>query len=138
MPNNATSLPTQLRRGFNQLPYLTRALALVWAASRGWTVAWVALLVIQGLLPAATVYLTRALVNNLVAVVDSGGSWATLRPALLLGLAVGGWADFGPVACASGVKCYNLPCKNARDQRDSLNETAKRPPPSGEPASGLG
>jgi len=52
-------------------------------------VAWLALLVIQGLLPAATVYLTRALVNSLVAVVSSGGSWATLQPARLLGILMG-------------------------------------------------
>jgi ATP-binding cassette subfamily B protein len=49
------------------IPHLPRALQLVWAAARGWTVAWGALLVVQGLLPAATVYLTRSLVNALVA-----------------------------------------------------------------------
>ena len=62
-------LRSKLRRALSRLPYLPRALGLVWAASRGWTVAWLALLVVQGLLPAATVYLTRALVNSLVAVV---------------------------------------------------------------------
>ena len=60
-----------------------------------------ALLVVQGLLPAATVYLTRALVNSLVAVVSSDGAPAILTQALLRALAVGGWTDFGPVACAS-------------------------------------
>jgi len=37
----------------------------VWGAARGWTIAWGALLVIQGLLPAATVCLSRGLVNAL-------------------------------------------------------------------------
>ncbi len=46
---------------------MPRALGLVWDGARGWTVAWGILLVVQGLLPAATVYLTRALVNALVA-----------------------------------------------------------------------
>ena len=83
-------LSSKLRRALSQLPYLPRALALVWAASRGWTVAWVVLLVVQGLLPAASVYLTRALVNSLVAVVSSGGDPATLMPALLLALLMAG------------------------------------------------
>jgi ATP-binding cassette subfamily B protein len=51
---------------------------LVWAAARRWTVAWAALLVVQGLLPVATVYLTHTLVNRLVAVPDAG-DWASLR-----------------------------------------------------------
>ena len=76
----AVIVTSKLRSALSRLPYLARALGLVWAASRGWTVAWLALLVIQGLLPAATVYLTRALVNSLVAVVDSGGNPAALRP----------------------------------------------------------
>ncbi len=49
------------------VPHLPRALGLVWDGSRGWTLAWAALLVVQGLLPAATVTLTRELVNALVA-----------------------------------------------------------------------
>ena len=56
---------------------------LVWNAARGWTVAWVALLILQGLLPVVTVYLTRLLVDSLVAAVNAGGSWETIRPALL-------------------------------------------------------
>ena len=84
-----TILSSKLRRALSQLPYLPRALGLVWAASRGWTVVWVALLVVQGLLPAASVYLTRALVNSLVVVVSSGGDPATLAPALLLALLMG-------------------------------------------------
>ena len=85
----AAILSSKLRRAFSQLPYLPRALGLVWAASRGWTVVWVALLVVQGLLPAASVYLTRALVNSLVVMVSSGGAPATLAPALLLALLMG-------------------------------------------------
>src|SRR5437879_4214389 len=73
-----------------QLPYIPRALRLVWAASREWTLAWAFLLVAQGLLPVATVYLTRALVNSVVAVWNSGGgSWDKLKPVLLLAFAMG-------------------------------------------------
>ncbi|MCG3160724.1 MAG: Vitamin B12 import ATP-binding protein BtuD [Acidobacteria bacterium] len=54
------------------LSHLPRAIALVWGATRVWTAAWAALLLIQGLLPAATVYLTRPLIDSLVAAVNSG------------------------------------------------------------------
>ncbi len=66
------------------LPYFPRALALVWSAARGWSLAWLALLVLQGLLPVATVYLTRAVVDSLVEVVGGGGSWEAVRPTLVL------------------------------------------------------
>ncbi len=38
----------------------------MWNAARGWTIAWGIILIIQGLLPAATVYFSRSLVNALV------------------------------------------------------------------------
>lgn len=67
MTANQDLLSSKVRIGFAQLPYLTRAIALVWHAAHRWTLAWFVLLVIQGLLPVVTVYLTRALVDNLVA-----------------------------------------------------------------------
>ncbi|MCA9992192.1 MAG: ABC transporter ATP-binding protein, partial [Anaerolineales bacterium] len=75
---------TKLRGATGQLPYIPQDLGLVWAASRGWTLAWLGLLIIQGLLPAATVYLTRALVNSLAAAVAAGGGWPALQPTVLL------------------------------------------------------
>ena len=57
MSNNFTLLSTKLRGALAQLAYLPRALTLVWAAARVWTLAWVVLLLVQGLLPVATVYL---------------------------------------------------------------------------------
>ncbi|HEY9644113.1 MAG TPA: hypothetical protein V6C57_26710, partial [Coleofasciculaceae cyanobacterium] len=63
--------------------HLTQTLSLVWAASRHWTLAWMVLLIVQGLLPTGSVYLTRILVNGLVAVVGSGTSWASIQPILI-------------------------------------------------------
>ena len=60
-----------------------RKLRLVWEATPGWTTLWVGMLVVQGLLPVAIVYLTRALVDALVAAIDSGGAAGTVRPALI-------------------------------------------------------
>jgi ATP-binding cassette subfamily B protein len=72
------------RRIAGQLPYLPRAIALVWEAAPRWTLLWGALLAAQGLLPVATVYLTRSVVDGLVAAIRAGGAWAAFRPALLL------------------------------------------------------
>ena len=76
--------PPNLKNLLAQLPYLPRTLSLVWSAAPGWTSAWAALLLVQGLLPVATVYLTRAVVDSLVAAIRSPGSWQELLPTLLL------------------------------------------------------
>lgn len=73
---------SKLRKGQAQFLYLLRALLLVWSAARGWMLAWLVLLIIQGFLPVAIVYLTRILVDSLVAVVEAGGTWESIRPML--------------------------------------------------------
>jgi len=67
-----------------QLPYLPKALKLVWDAAPIWTAAWAALLIVQGVLPVATVYLTRALVNSLVALISGEVGWEAVRVPLFL------------------------------------------------------
>jgi ATP-binding cassette, subfamily B, bacterial len=62
--------------------HLLRALGLVWDAARRWTMLWLGLLVVQGLLPVASVYLTRALVDNLVIALQGDGSWSAFRGVL--------------------------------------------------------
>lgn len=78
------SLSPKFRNALAQLPYVPRAFVLVWAAARRWTVAWAVLLVVQGLLPTATVLLTRAVVDSLVMAVDAGGDWAAVQQTLFL------------------------------------------------------
>jgi ATP-binding cassette subfamily B protein len=58
-------------------------------AAGKWTLLWIILLIIQGLLPVATVTLTKALVDSLVLTIESGGDWETLRTSLLLALSMG-------------------------------------------------
>ncbi len=70
--------------------YFSQTLHLIWAASRYWTLSWIIILVIQGLLPLATVYLTRKLVNRLVTVVGAGVSWDGIQPVIIPGLLVAG------------------------------------------------
>jgi ATP-binding cassette, subfamily B, bacterial len=71
-----------LRKLATQFPYVPRTLALVWEASASWTTAWAILLVVQGLLPAGTVYLTRTVVDRAVPVFRTHGDPAALRAAL--------------------------------------------------------
>lgn len=81
----ASLIPTTIRAVLaRRLPYVPRALALVWKAARYWTVVWALLLVIQGLLPVVTVYVMRDLVDSLVVVVNHPDDWLLLRPALIL------------------------------------------------------
>ena len=48
-----------------QTAYWPRAFRLLWSAAPKWIVLWISLLVVQGLLPALTVYLTKVLVDAL-------------------------------------------------------------------------
>jgi ATP-binding cassette, subfamily B, bacterial len=65
------------------LPHLTRAFRLLWNAAKLWTAAWVGLLLIQGLLPVAVVYLTRLLVDALATALGRGVSFANIQPVLV-------------------------------------------------------
>src|SRR6185369_71713 len=78
-------LSSKLRKALAQLPYLPRALELVWAVARPWTTVWIALLIVQGLLPAATVYLTKLVVDGVVVALRNGSSRPVLWPLILLG-----------------------------------------------------
>jgi ATP-binding cassette, subfamily B, bacterial len=107
MPKKSVGLRSRLSAGlrglFNQASYLIKTLRLVWTASHRWTLAWLVLLIIQGVLPAATVYLTRSLVNSLVAVTGAGASWDNARLALI------------PAALMAGVLLLNELLKSASE-----------------------
>ncbi len=78
----------KLSRVAEQLPLLPRALGLVRAAAKGWFATWTILVLVQGLLPVAIVYLSRRVVDNLVLLgrtgANSGNVWLALEPAILL------------------------------------------------------
>ena len=90
MFSSARLLSSKLRKALAQLPYLPRALNLVWEVARPWTTAWIVLLIVQGLLPAATVYLTKLVVDGVVVALKVGGSWPEMRRVLWLLLLLGG------------------------------------------------
>ena len=84
MNTSVISLRSILHNLQRQLPYLSQACVLVWTAARSWTLAWALLLLIQGVLPVAAVYLTRAVIDSLVPVLGQGAAWPTLAPTFLL------------------------------------------------------
>src|SRR5215207_6460770 len=83
-------LGSKLRKALAQLPYLPRALKFVWEVARPWTTAWIVLLIVQGILPAATVYLTKLVVDGVVLALRNGSSGLNARPLLLSLLLLGG------------------------------------------------
>ncbi len=74
----------KLAEAKKQLPYLPQALKMVWEAARLWTLIWALLLLLQGLLPIASVYLTKAVVNRLVSALGVHASWEAIRPTLFV------------------------------------------------------
>ena len=81
--NSLRLLSDKLRKALAQLPNLPRALGLVWQVARSWTIAWLVLLVVQGLLPVGVVYLTKLVVDGIVAALRSGGEWSSVRSVLM-------------------------------------------------------
>lgn len=78
-------------KGLNErLRHIRRALKLILTASKRWTTAWLLLLVIQGLLPASIVYLTKYVVDAFTAAVGAGLAWESIQPLVLPGLLMGG------------------------------------------------
>ncbi len=65
MMEQRTYLAMRLARIAAQFRHLPRVFGLVWASSRGWSVAWVVLLALQGVVPAGQLYVVRGLVDRL-------------------------------------------------------------------------
>ena len=82
---------------FEQFSYLGRAMGIVWDAAPKRMVVWSILVVVQGIVPVAPVYLTRLLVNRLVAAKAAGGSAESLVPVLIVAAAIAGILILGEV-----------------------------------------
>jgi ATP-binding cassette subfamily B protein len=78
------SIAFHVREVVASLSHWPRTFRLIWEAAPRWTLAWAILLIVQGLLPAAAVYLTKLLIDSLVAAMGAGGAWERVRPALVL------------------------------------------------------
>ena len=95
-----------LRNARRLLRYVPRALRLVWEAAARWMLVWGGLLAIQGLLPGASVYLTKWVLDGASEAIGQGLAWSNVQlivvPGLLMALvlllqqvtqAVNGWAQ---------------------------------------------
>jgi ATP-binding cassette subfamily B protein len=87
--SDAPSIARYFRRAASALPYLYRTVQLIWQAAPNWAAIWIVLLLAQGFLPVAVVYLARPLVNAIAAAIAQGGGWTPiLWPAALMAAAL--------------------------------------------------
>jgi ATP-binding cassette, subfamily B, bacterial len=84
-----SAIVSRFRRAGTQLAYLPDAVAVVRRVAPGWTVLWLVVLVLMGLIPGALVYLAKDLVDALVAALAHGTAWEYLQPFLFLAALVG-------------------------------------------------
>lgn len=67
----AKSLTRRFQEVLSRLGDLPKTFKLVWLAAKGWTIAWFILLIVQGLLPGVTVYLTKLVVDGLRVAIET-------------------------------------------------------------------
>lgn len=73
---------TALRELRSRAGYLPRILRMIWEASGWWTVAWAGVLLLQGIVPAGTVYVTKWLVDAVDMALDLGATAEAVELAL--------------------------------------------------------
>lgn len=78
-----TNLMSKLRNSLAQSSHIMQTLHLIWVTAPVWTVAWLVLLLVQGLLPGANVYLSKLLVDSLVVAMRAGISEESWKIVLL-------------------------------------------------------
>jgi ATP-binding cassette subfamily B protein len=113
-------LAGKLRTAAAQLRYLPRALRMVRDAAGGWVAAWLALLIVQGLVPVAVAYLTRPLVEGLAAAVHSSGEGADVAPTLMLAAAMAGVILLGELLRGGADWVRIVQAKRVEDHVSSL------------------
>lgn len=120
MKDNVQIIAGKLRKASAQLPFLPRALRLISSAAPGWTAVWAILLLVQGLLPVVTVYLTRAMVNSLVPVLRGHALRQGLGPALFLAASMAGVLLLGEILRSVGGWVRTAQAELVKDHISSL------------------
>lgn len=80
----------KLKKILANLSNLPRALFLIWAAGKVWTIAQLFLLVVRGVLPAALVYLTKFFVDALIRAIGEPQNRENIYAVVWIGLLFGG------------------------------------------------
>jgi len=83
-------VPPRFDKAAKSFRYIRLTFRLIWAASSRWTASWFVLLVVQGLLPAGLVYLTKWVVDAVAGAVGAGVSMETALPVLIPGAIMAG------------------------------------------------
>lgn len=83
-PKSDQLLRNEIRAVVSSVSQWRRTFRLIWAAAPRWTVIWGILLVIQGILPLASVFLAKLVIDSLVNAMKIGGGWVQMRPTLWL------------------------------------------------------
>ncbi len=121
MADTRTVLSTKLAALARQLRHLPRALRLVVAAAGVWAWVWLALLLVQGLIPVAVVYLTRDLVDSLAQAVRSGiNDLPSFAPTLWLAAAMGGLVLLGELLRGATDWVKTIQAKQVEDHVSAL------------------
>lgn len=93
----------KLRLTVSRLHQIPRALHLVWEATGRWSILWMLLLLLQSLIPALIVHLSRSLVDAIAFVLNDGGnnglqgvifSAATIGALMLINLLMDNWLEW--------------------------------------------
>ncbi len=84
------SQPLPLKETVRQALHIDRAIRLVWRAAPGWTLVNLGLVVVQGLLPLAALYVMKRVIDTVTIGVKASNLSAAIQPVLAwLGVAVG-------------------------------------------------
>jgi ATP-binding cassette subfamily B protein len=84
------SQPVPLKEAVRQALHVDRAVRLVWRSAPGWTLVNMGLVVVQGLVPLAALYVMKRLIDAVTAGVGAASPFAAFQPALAwLGVAAG-------------------------------------------------
>jgi ATP-binding cassette subfamily B protein len=78
-------MPVQIGVPWKNLAPLIRGVAFIWRATRKYTVAWICILIAIGILPVATIALTKQFIDGLLKASRAGGSWESVQPVLITG-----------------------------------------------------
>lgn len=84
-----TSLINRFKYAFVKISNLPRALVLVWVAGKGLSVSQIFLLILQGLLPVAQVYLTKLIIDSIIKAVGTNGNWEFVKPVIFYAVLMG-------------------------------------------------
>ena len=85
----SASVPTPKISFRLKVSYARRLLGLIWSAAGWMVIAWAGVLLLQGLIPVAIVWLTKPLVNSVQTAVGAGVNRETIEPLLTTAFVIG-------------------------------------------------